>query len=311
MQNAKVRLPEAWDCIDTNTHLLFIGSCFSENIGNDLKGLKFNATVNPFGITYNPVSAMQQLIALADNKEYKSTDLFIHQELWHSFDHHGCFSHPKQESVLEKINASLRSARKLKNPIILLTFGTGWMWTHNGVTVNNCHKRPAKDFGRELPDIQRLMNLWLEMRKRYPTNKFIVSVSPVRYDDAVANARGKALLHLFCHELEKSGEAQYFPSYEILHHELRDYRYYASDMKHPSDEAIDYIRNAFYRTACTPNAQEWIVDLRKLHQRLRHRHLHPETQAALNFQQQNQNILAQWMEKFPDKNWDFEKSLLG
>lgn len=304
MFSANVQLPENWGLIRPQTNMLFIGSCFSENIGGDLAALKFNVALNPFGITYNPLSVFDQLIALADGREYGPEDLFQHQDLWHSFDHHGRFSHPEANEVLARIQQEMAQARLLNNPVVFLTFGTGWMWRENGQTVNNCHKLPASRFTRELPNLDEVWEKWLEVIKLYPQTTFVVSVSPVRYDNAVENSRGKALLHLLCMRMEQENHALYFPSFEILDHQLRDYRYYATDMKHPSEQAVQYIRDAFYQTACTQEALEYIAQVRKLLQRLQHRPLHSETLQAQDFHRKTEALLAEWRSRYPHIDWD-------
>jgi hypothetical protein len=300
MFSANVHLPENWGLIRPQTSMLFIGSCFSENIGGDLAALKFSVALNPFGITYNPLSVFDQLIALVAGREYGPEDLFHHQGLWHSFDHHGRFSHPEADEVLARIQQEMAQARSLDNPVVFLTFGTGWMWRENGQTVNNCHKLPALRFTHELTDLEEVWEKWLEVKKLYPQTTFVVSVSPVRYGNAVENARGKALLHLLCMRMEKEKHALYFPSFEILDHQLRDYRYYATDMKHPSEQAVQFIRDAFYKTACTPEALEYIAQVRKLLQRLQHRPLHFETQQAKDFQRKTDDILEQLRLRYPE-----------
>jgi hypothetical protein len=304
MFSANVHLPEYWGLIRPQTNMLFIGSCFSENIGGDLAKLKFKVALNPFGITYNPLSVFDQLIALAAGREYGSEDLFHHQGLWHSFDHHGRFSHPEADLVLASIQQEMAQAKLLDNPVVFLTFGTGWMWCERGQTVNNCHKLPASRFTRVLPSLDEVWVKWLEVKKLYPQTTFVVSVSPVRYDNAVENSRGKALLHLLCMRMEQENHALYFPSFEILDHQLRDYRYYATDMKHPSEQAVQYIRDAFYQTACTSEALEYIAQVRKLLQRLQHRPLHSETPQAQDFHRKTEALLAEWKSRYPHIDWD-------
>ena len=281
-----VNMPPEWKGVNRKTPLLFIGSCFSENIGYALKRAAFPVVVNPFGITYNPMSVMDQLQIIKRDRTYVQSDLQSVGELWTSPDHHGRFSSIHANECLDNINNELQAARQLTDPVVFLTFGTGWLWEekdpHNRV-VNNCHKRPTTDFNRRLPSLDALLEQWQNVKAMWPNTTFVVSISPVRYDDAVANSRGKALLHLFCHELERLGDAMYFPSYEILHHQLRDYRFYASDHKHPSDEAIAYIRDAFFTWALSEDARSWYNAWSKLDQHRQHRPLHPETKAAKAF----------------------------
>ncbi len=283
---SEVTLPSPWKGITRKTPLLFIGSCFSENIGYELQRASFPVVVNPFGITYNPLSIMDQLQTIKSDRRYSPSDLLRVGDLWCSSDHHGRFSSVEPEECLSSINRELEAARALTKPVVLLTFGTGWVWEETASphrVVNNCHKRPADAFNRKLPSLDTLINKWQSVKALWPNTTFVVSVSPVRYDDAVANSRGKALLHLFCDALERRGDALYFPSYELLHHELRDYRFYASDHRHPSDDAIRYIRSSFLNWSLHDDAAAWYRAWKKLHQQRQHRPLHPETASAKAF----------------------------
>jgi hypothetical protein len=309
---SEIQLPSPIGIIERDTPLLFMGSCFSENIGYDLQLKKCNITINPFGITYNPVSIFSQLKRLAEKRFYTAVELRKHRDLWFSFDHHGHFSHVDRDTCLAGINEKLEQAVELQNPVIVLTLGTGWLWRlkEENSVVNNCHKLPGNKFMRELPALQELQAAWKEVRSLYPRNRFIVSISPVRYGDAVSNNRGKALLHLFCHWLEAEGEIDYFPAYEMLHDQLRDYRFYAEDLKHPSQQAIEIIRKAFYTWALSDSANTFYAEVEKLQRNLSHRPLHPETGEARKFYQNMENILSEMMEKYPQINWNKEVTIL-
>ena len=310
--HSEIQLSPMVGAVDKDTPLLFIGSCFSENIGLDLLSKKCNVTVNPFGITYNPISTFDQLIRMAEKHLYTADELQKNRDLWFSFDHHGHFSHVDRDICLRTINDKIEAAAALQNPVIVLTLGTGWMWrlkSENRV-VNNCHKLPGDQFLRELPSLMDLQNAWKKVRALYPNNRFIVSVSPVRYDDAVSNSRGKALLHLFCHWLEMQNEIDYFPAYEILHDQLRDYRFYADDLKHPSPKAIEIIRNAFYTWALSDAALAFYKEVEQLQRKLNHRPLHPQTTEAHTFFLNVENALNAMMEKYPQMDWRPEVLLL-
>lgn len=301
---SKVKRAEPWSGIERQTPILFIGSCFSENIGFDFQKKKWATQVNPFGITYNPLSAMKQLIWLAEDRTYSESDLIQSGELWCSFDHHGKYASVEPSKVLEQIHADLHAAKTMmqRNPVLFLTFGTGWVWVKkdSGEIVNNCHKLPGHQFARELPSLEALMQTWSSMRVLWPDTRFVVSISPVRYDDAVANARGKALLHLFCHELEKRGDILYFPAYEIMHHELRDYRFYTTDRKHPTDEAVDYIRQIFHEWALSADARQWYRDYAQYLRNKTHRPLHPGTKEAKTFQEKVEKQYRSLQQSYPD-----------
>ncbi|MCC5915738.1 MAG: GSCFA domain-containing protein [Cryomorphaceae bacterium] len=299
--------------LNPNEPLLFVGSCFSENIGFDLRDKKFPVVVNPFGITYNPLSALQQLLVIQSTLRYGTDDLEKNDDLFFSFDHHGQFSNTQADFCLRNINRSLENSRKLKNPTVVLTFGTGWHWLHKkqNRVVNNCHKLPQQHFTRTLAELEELQAMWKAVRNAYPHTRFIVSVSPIRYDNPVDNQRGKSVLHLFCHWLETGGEALYFPAYEILHDELRDYRFYAEDLKHPSPVAIELIRKTFIKWIFSEAAQAQHRDLTELWKKLQHRPLHPDTQSAKAFLQKTTESLMELQLRYPDLNWQSENAALG
>jgi len=256
--HTEVDIPKMkWETGYSKTNL-FIGSCFTENIGNKMAALKYKVDINPFGILYNPASVANGLRLLMQNKKFESTDLVQHGGLFHSFSHHGRFSFPSAAETLEAINSRIESSSEfLRNAdFLFITFGTAWVytWKQNGQPVSNCHKIPDNEFQRSRLSVAEIVNdyiaLLADLRKVNPELKIIFTVSPVRHwkDGAIENQRSKATLLLAIDEIiKKAGNncCAYFPSYEIMMDELRDYRFYADDMLHISDFAVNYIWGKF------------------------------------------------------------------
>jgi hypothetical protein len=240
--------------------IMLIGSCFTENIGNYLTRYKFSTDQNPFGIVYNPISIATQIRRLVGNKPYKSEDLVFRDEMWHSFDHHGRFSEASREDCLSRINSRLgQSACFIRQAShLILTFGTPRVYhlKDSGEPVANCHKFPEVDFSSELLEPEEILEQLIPsidlLRTVNPDICLVWSVSPVRYlkEGAPGNQLAKSILfRMTARLLEKYPESYYFPGYEIFMDDLRDYRYYATDLVHPGEAGINYVWDRF-RESC-------------------------------------------------------------
>ncbi len=239
-----------------DSRVLSLGSCFADEIGQRLSRFKFQVNVNPFGIMFNPISIVDLISKVLSGIEYNETDLIKHNELYLSWDFHSRMGGLDLQAVLNNIN---RTARELSTFIssadtLILTFGTSWVYElrETGQIVANCHKVPQSTFLKRLlsvsqivDEVSRVIGL---LRKVRPELKVIFTVSPVRHwkDGAHENTLSKSILHLAVHELiTRFSGSVYFPAYEILIDELRDYRFFASDMLHPSSDAVDFIWSLF------------------------------------------------------------------
>ncbi len=242
--------------ISYQSKMMFIGSCFTENIGNKLKKLKFKVNINPFGIIYNPVSVVQSLDFILENKEFKETDLFFYKEYWHSFYHHGKFSQTLKKKTLDLINISISdSFRFLKDAdFLFITLGTAWVYSHvkTNKIVANCHKVPVSEFEKRILNENEIVSVFNEfinkIRLVNKKLKIIFSVSPVRHlkDGFVENFLSKAILRTTIEKIIKNNKnTYYFPAFEILNDDLRDYRFYNSDLVHPNEQATTYIFDFF------------------------------------------------------------------
>ena len=274
--------------------ILLLGSCFADNIGAKFGEHYFQTTVNPFGTLYNPASIARVLSGVV-NREM-ALDIVQHNGLWHSMMHHGSFSHPDKDMLIARCEESqtlLRTALQNASTIIV-TFGTSWVYKMDGMIVANCHKMPAERFNRYCISAGDIIDSWLPLLDRIPNKHWIFTVSPIRHikDGIHANHLSKAnLLHAIdvliarARDLNPTSTYSYFPAYEIMLDELRDYRFYAEDMVHPSQVAVDYIWQRFVDTYMTADTKN---EMRTLHQLWLDRHhtlLHPTSEEAMRFRQ--------------------------
>lgn len=283
--------------IDHQTSILAIGSCFAEHIGQRLIDLKFDIVLNPFGIVYNPASIQRCFSRLESGKAFTEEDLFMHDGLWHSFQHHGKFSAPEKEGALAKMNEALALGQEQwqKAKSIIVTLGTAWAYRHKAscqIVANN-HKQPQQDFDRELLTVEQIKSLLQSIitptLRREDPPQWLFSVSPVRHlkDGAIGNNRSKAHLLTAVHNLVDEIETvHYFPGYELLLDELRDYRFFTSDHAHPSEEAIAHIWDQFGGAFFSESTHQLNRKLGFLQQAMAHRPLHPDTDAYRNFRAQ-------------------------
>lgn len=279
----EVALPQYPFSLDHQTPILLMGSCFTENIGRQLERYRFPVCVNPFGVTYNPLSVQKGLEALMNKDAYGEEDLDFFNELWFSFDHYTGFSSPDRDETLDKINRSLDEAKAMlqKAGILILTWGTSWIYRYSktGQVVCNCHKIPAREFTRTQLSTKEIVEAYEELIPRlldYNSSlKIIHTVSPVRHwkDGAHGNQLSKAALLLAGEELREKFPEHffYFPSYEIVMDELRDYRFYAEDMLHTNMQTSTYIWEKFQEALLSESSAGIIRDLDPLLKMLEHR----------------------------------------
>jgi len=249
-------IPPSGSRITYNDPALFIGSCFATAIGRQFEAGRMPVMINPAGTVYNPVSVCNTLDAITRGRKYDKSDLFNNEGTWISFDHYTDFSSADPEEVLEKINRRSSEAYEFISGarFLFVTFGTArvFRWTRSGKIVSNCHKIPASAFTYELLTVDGIAALWEEqldkLKALFPSLKVIFTISPVRHwkDGAHGNQVSKSVLFLAVEKLlEHPSRPEYFPAYELVIDDLRDYRFYENDMLHISGLAIDYIWNAF------------------------------------------------------------------
>ncbi|WP_299247242.1 GSCFA domain-containing protein [uncultured Aquimarina sp.] len=284
----KIPLKPQQPKIDYNAELLLLGSCFAENIGEKFEYFKFKTLTNPFGILFHP-KAIETFLWMATQQEmYTETDLFYHNEQWHCFDTHSKLSNPDQKQLLQSLNGSLDQAQKKIQSAthVCITLGTAWVYRLQALdmVVANCHKVPQKEFKKELLSIEEvgqcLQNSVSLIKSLNPNTKIIFTVSPVRHskDGFVENNRSKSHLIAAVHEIVATdNNCNYFPSYEIMMDELRDYRFYDTDMIHPSTVAIDYIWEYFKQTWISEEALITMNKVKEVQSAMAHKPFNPDS----------------------------------
>lgn len=294
----KVKPEKASFTFSHTTPIVLMGSCFAENIGEKLADHFFPVDINPFGTLYNPASVAEGLRLLIDGKQLQASDLFLHEGVFHSFTHHSRFSASTEEGCLQKINERLQSSAVAlqKAERLVITFGTAWVYKlkSDGRIVGNCHKLPEKMFERVRLTVSEIVTDWHSLietlRQENPRLKTLFTVSPVRHwkDGANGNQLSKATLLLAVDELCRlyPDYVAYFPAYEIMMDELRDYRFYADDMLHPSTLAVDYIWESFATSYLTADSRTLLKELAGIRKALNHKPFNPENEPYRSFLKQ-------------------------
>ncbi|MFN0174920.1 MAG: GSCFA domain-containing protein [Saprospiraceae bacterium] len=308
--------------ITHNHELSLLGSCFTEHIGQKLLDRKFNTHTNPFGIVYNPISMAHCLDRIvAGNQIFTEKELFENAGLWHSWEHHGRFSKPDKNEALEGINAAYREAAEQikKADFLLLTFGTSDVFTlrETGKIVANNHKMPASLFDQRRLSVAEIVERTVQAIKSVaqlrgvPHFEVILTVSPVRHirNGLVENQRSKAALILACEEIcTQLDYAHYFPAYELLLDDLRDYRFYAADMLHPSELAVDYIWQFFSDTFFSEKTRKLNERIDKTRAAAQHRPFHPNTSQYRSFAQAQLEAIAALKLEMPGLDFSKEEA---
>ena len=290
--------------------MMLWGSCFVENIGKLLVENKFSCEVNPLGILYNPISIAKSLQQVLMKKVYKEEDLFHSNGIWHSWMHHSDFSSCSLDVCLEKINGGMMKATDVLSSAdwLVVTWGTAYVFFFRNTqeVVGNCHKQPEKLFVRKRLDVTEIVNTWKslldDLRALNPRLKVLFTVSPIRHakDGMHGNQLSKSTLLLAVDELCRScSDCYYFPSYEIVMDELRDYRFYADDMLHPSAKAVEYIWECFCHCYFTQETMEVMKECEGIKNALNHKPFDPKSEAYRKFLSQIVLKITQIKEKFP------------
>jgi hypothetical protein len=280
--------------ISHQDRIMTIGSCFSEHIGQYFGRYKFHININPFGQQYNPYSISNAINRLLSRLPYTEADLIQQDELYHSYDYHGDFSKAGKEETLTYINTNLSiAAEALKQTSVLfLTFGTSHYFRlrESGKVVSNCHKVPGRAFDFELmkPDeiVHELENSLTSLWGINPAVKVILTVSPVRYFafGHYENSVSKAHLFTAIHALrEKYPQLYYFPAYELVMDDLRDYRFFADDMLHPGQQAISYVWESMAQTLLPASTHNLLKELDEIISAANHRPRNPQSQVYKKF----------------------------
>lgn len=280
--------PSEWK-IGYEDKILLVGSCFADSIGQMMAQRELNVTCNPFGTLYNPLSIAQAINAKISKCENEKIPLIYHDGLWHSMAHHGAFSRPTREEAEEAVRQSIQNMQRAleEATVVIITFGTAWVYQmandqspitndklqmSNDSVVANCHKMPEQWFTRRRLTVDEIVRTWMLITARYPDKHWLFTVSPIRHirDGLHENQLSKATLLMAVEQLNHA----YFPAYEIMLDELRDYRFYADDLVHPSQMAVEYIWERFIEAYCTPQTRNEMTLALKRWKRTQHIPLH-------------------------------------
>jgi lysophospholipase L1-like esterase len=280
--------------ISYNSKIFLFGSCFSENIGSKIEYFKFENTINPFGILFHPIAIEMLITNIVNEKIYTEKDIFFHNERWHCYEAHSELSNPSKEDLLLKLNAAISTANTQLKEVshVIITLGTSWAYRliENDTVVANCHKVPQKKFLKELLLIDEITNSLeaiITLIKSVNNNiEIIFTVSPVRHlkDGFVENMRSKSHLLSAIHQvIAPRDHTHYFPSYEIMMDDLRDYRFYSSDMIHPNETAINYIWEAFKTVWIHEKSTDLMSEIDTIQKGLSHRPFNKNSKQHLLF----------------------------
>ncbi|GAA0550690.1 GSCFA domain-containing protein [Chitinophaga japonensis] len=295
--------------------LLLMGSCFAEEMGGKLQEHLFPALVNPHGILYNPLSIAKAVHSYLDQKQYTEADLFMHNDGWHSWDHHSRFSALTPAAALEKINTlQQQAARRLQEArwlVITLGSAHAYVLKETGQLVANCHKVPMAAFQKKLLGADEIIAALDSMMHRlFFSNRevhILFTVSPVRYarDGVVENNLSKAVLLQAVHHLvHKFDRLHYFPAYELVIDDLRDYRFYKDDLVHPNETAVNYVWEHFVQHCVHPGSRQLLQAIAGINRAARHRPFNPDSPQHRQFLQTYARKVEQLQQEHPYLQWE-------
>ena len=291
--------------------VVLLGSCFSDSIGAKMRGAFIRATVNPMGTLYNPMSIASAVDRLTHATPVAGMDLFMQGGVWNSYDFHSRYSLPDKQATLDRMNQrivmghdALKDAR-----LLTITLGTAIVYRlkSTGEIVANCHKVPQHEFERKMATVdeitRELDTMIVKLRELNPELRIIFTVSPIRHiaDGLATNSLSKAMLHVSIHEAIAAHRdyCDYFPAYEIMMDDLRDYRFYASDMVHPSDVAVEYIWQAFQATYLDDRSALALARCERINKRLQHRPMSASREAVERFNTDTAGIVRNLIKEYP------------
>ncbi|MDC7126455.1 MAG: GSCFA domain-containing protein [Spirochaetales bacterium] len=297
--------------------LFFMGSCFAENLYKTMTDLKLDTQISPFGNIYNPESILEAVKLISGKNKIDASDIFENNAKFYHFMFHTQKTSDSREKLFAEINSELEAARSfLKSAeAVVITLGTSFVYKldkdispayKKGSIVNNCHKLPSKDFARESLSVdtatKALEDAIKELLSINQNLKIIISLSPVRHlrDNATENSLSKATLRCSIENVVRNNKSWYFPSYEIVLDELRDYRWYAEDLCHPNQKAVDYIISRFISSVYSKNFTEFLGEWLKIITDLNHRPINPESEGYKSFIDKTLQKQDTLLKKYPE-----------
>lgn len=291
--------------------VVLLGSCFSDNIGGKMHGALINALVNPMGTLYNPMSIASGVSRLIDGRPMAGQELFMQGGVWNSYDFHSRYSMPDKQVTLDRMNQRIEQGHQaLKSAqLITITLGTAIVYRlkATGEVVANCHKVPQHEFERKMATVaamvKELDTMLTRLHEFNPNLRVILTVSPIRHiaDGLDVNSLSKAALRIAIHEVIALHRdyCDYFPAYEIMMDDLRDYRFYSSDMVHPSDVAVEYIWQAFQATYLDDHSALAVARCERIHKRLQHRPMSTNRETVERFNTDTASVVRNLIKEYP------------
>ncbi len=289
--------------------IVFMGSCFAEHMAEYMQRYKFNTLLNPHGILYNPESMATAIRSYMNKSLLKEEDLFFAEGVHHSWQHHSEFSNASKQVCLQHINQKIQQAHKtlITADWLFITLGSAHAYKHTqqNIYVGNCHKQPQQQFTKELLEIGQMYSTWkqvvADLQKWNNKLKIVFTVSPVRYvrDGVIENNQSKARLIELVHQLTDSKNVFYFPAYELVIDDLRDYRFYKADLVHPNDQAIQYVFEKLIQAAFDDSAKQLFEKIKDVVKAKEHKVFQEETAAHQKFKSTYFNRCTQLQEEFP------------
>lgn len=300
----RIHIAKADRGIRYSDRILMLGSCFTDHMAGRMQACCMQVEANPFGTLYNPLSIAETIKRMASAEPMQEADLVQHGGMYHSMMHHGDFSSMDAKGILEQTNKSIRDGHAAleQADIVILTWGTAYVYEYNGQVVANCHKLPASAFVRRILSVQEIVDAYTALLRLIPGKRVLLTVSPIRHlrDGMHENTVSKATLQLAADKLCQLSEmVSYFPSYEIMMDELRDYRFYAEDMVHPTEVAVQYIWERFVDTYMSTETKQEMQVLHRYWLDLHHRPLHPASEAYQRFIAQREKTREQLIKRYP------------
>lgn len=283
--------PQLKGRIDYNSKIVTLGSCFAENITKRLAAAKFCVKRSPVGILFNPASIASTLTAFAERSAVDCGRIVRRSEGWVSLDCHSELAMPTEEEAIKTLQNAIDEGHKLLRSAtcVIITFGTAWVYEHiaTGRVVANCHKQPSREFCRRRMSVEEIVDLFKPLMEGVLRDKHVIfTVSPIRHtaDGLTENCVSKAILRLAADTLSSTYDnADYFPAYEIVTDDLRDYRFYAEDMVHPSAQAVEYIWQRFIESALADSAVELLPKVEKIVAAATHKPFNPNSEEYATF----------------------------
>lgn len=295
--------------IEFESEIVSFGSCFSLNMAKKLGYYKMKVISNPFGILFHPLAIEKVILKSIENELFTKNDFFFHNDKWLCFDLHSELSQPTLDSAVERANQQLLLSQKSLQSadFIFITLGTAWVYMHEtGKAVANCHKVPQQHFSKRLLSFSEIENslhsIFQLVKSVNPKIHCICTISPVRHikDGFTENSLSKSLLIIALHAaIAKNNHTSYFPAYEIMMDELRDYRFYGNDMLHPSEVAIDYIWKRFIESYFTSNCLSIFKEVDSIQKGLQHRPFNTNSTSFISFQEQLHEKITRLKKRFP------------